>query len=500
MADRRSSKGSANASNYSPTFTETDDVSGREILDGKIELKPKITLFSGITVIVGSIIGSGIFVSPKGVLQEVGSVGLALLIWLLCGLFSMIGAYCYTELGTLIVRSGADYAYMYEAFGPFVAFLRLWVEAIVVRPCTTAVVALTFANYIIEPLFPTCEQPEVAVRLLAVICITTLMAINAWDVKWSMRVQNVFTMAKLFALVLIIITGIVQLFRGQVEFFSQPFDNSNWNPGAIAIAFYQGLFAYNGWNYLNYVVEELKDPYKNLPIASWASCILVTVIYVMANVAYFTTVSPQEMIDSSAVAVVFSQRLYGVMSWMMPVFVALSTFGGVNGILFTSSRLFFVGSREGHMPQILSFIQVNRLTPAPAAIFMGLCSMLYLVSTDMYLLINYVSFVCWLAIGLSVVALLYFRRTMPDAHRPIKVGLVWPIIYITISLVLVLIPLYTNPVETGFGCLIIATGIPVYLICVKWQTKPKSFEQFIEKMNTGIQKLLLVVPEEKKEK
>ena len=173
MADRRSSKGSANASNYSPTFTETDDTSGKEILDsGKIELKPKITLFSGITVIVGSIIGSGIFVSPKGVLQEVGSVGLALLIWLLCGLFSMIGAYCYTELGTLIVRSGADYAYMYEAFGPFVAFLRLWVEAIVVRPCTTAVVALTFANYIIEPLFPTCEQPEVAVRLLAVICIS----------------------------------------------------------------------------------------------------------------------------------------------------------------------------------------------------------------------------------------------------------------------------------------------------------------------------------------
>ena len=141
---------------------------------GEIKLKPKITLINGITVIVGSIIGSGIFISPKGVLQEVGSVGLSLVIWLACGLFSMIGAYCYTELGTAIVRSGADYAYMYEAFGPFLAFLRLWVEAIVVRPCSTAVVALTFANYVIEPLFPTCPQPEIAVRLLAVLCISKL--------------------------------------------------------------------------------------------------------------------------------------------------------------------------------------------------------------------------------------------------------------------------------------------------------------------------------------
>jgi len=107
--------------------------------------------------------------------QEVGSVGLSLVIWLLCGLFSMVGAYCYTELGTLIVRSGADYAYIYEAFGPFLAFLRLWIESMIVRPCIIAIVALTFANYVIEPLFPTCEQPDSAVRLLAAICISEFL-------------------------------------------------------------------------------------------------------------------------------------------------------------------------------------------------------------------------------------------------------------------------------------------------------------------------------------
>ena len=152
-----------------------DDAADKDITtvinDDVVKLKPKITLLNGITVIVGSIIGSGIFISPKGVVQEVESVGLSLIIWLACGLFSMVGAYCYTELGTVIVRSGADYAYIFEAFGPFPAFLRLWVECMIIRPCSAAVVALTFANYVIEPLFPTCPQPEVAVQLLAAVAI-----------------------------------------------------------------------------------------------------------------------------------------------------------------------------------------------------------------------------------------------------------------------------------------------------------------------------------------
>ncbi|CAH1783680.1 unnamed protein product [Owenia fusiformis] len=446
--------------------------------DGGVNLKPKISLLNGCTVIIGSIIGSGIFVSPKGVVGGCGSVGLSLIVWIACGLFSMIGAYCYAELGTAIVRSGADYAYIFEAFGPFLAFLRLWVECMIVRPCSLAIVALTFAYYVIEPLFPGCEQPDTAVRLLAAVCIVILTIINMYDVKWATRVQDVFTYAKVGALILIIITGFVQLGKGHYEHFLDPFKGTETDVGKVSMAFYSGLFAYNGWNYLNYVIEELKDPYRNLPRAIWISCTLVIVVYAFTNVAYFTTVSPQGIIDSPAVAVMFSQKLYGVMWWIMPIFVALSTFGGVNGILFTTARLFFVGAREGHMPQVLNMVSINRLTPAPAALFMGLTSLVYLCSSDMYALINYVGFVNWLAIGLSVVSLLYFRWKRPEMNRPIKVHLVWPIIYTLASIFLVILPFYASPVETAMGCAIIATGIPVYLICVKWTNKPKAFLRF----------------------
>ncbi|KAJ4450675.1 hypothetical protein ANN_02104 [Periplaneta americana] len=138
----------------------------------EICLKAKMSLLNGITVIVGSIIGSGIFVSPTGVLLNTGSVNLSLIVWVVSGVFSMVGAYCYAELGCMISKSGADYAYIMETFGPFMAFIRLWIECMIVRPCSQAIVALTFSVYVLKPFFPECQPPDEPVRLLAVCCIT----------------------------------------------------------------------------------------------------------------------------------------------------------------------------------------------------------------------------------------------------------------------------------------------------------------------------------------
>lgn len=168
---------SAMAGSEQSTEKESAKVITKASPDGKPEdsdvicLKPKMTLLNGVTVIVGSIIGSGIFVSPKGVSEGTGSVGLSLVVWVVSGIFSMVGAYCYAELGCMITKTGADYAYIMESFGPFVAFLRLWVECMIVRPCSQAIVALTFSFYVLRPLYPDCEPPDTAIRFLACLCI-----------------------------------------------------------------------------------------------------------------------------------------------------------------------------------------------------------------------------------------------------------------------------------------------------------------------------------------
>ncbi|XP_029821346.1 large neutral amino acids transporter small subunit 2-like, partial [Manacus vitellinus] len=163
-----------------------------------------------------NIIGSGIFVAPKGVLAHSGAVGPALLVWGLTGAVTAVGALCYAELGVCIPRAGGDYAYVSHVFGGLVGFLRLWISVLVIYPTNQAVIALTFANYVLQPLFPSCRTPEPAQRILAAACLLLLTWlnmlltwVNARSVRWATRVQDVFTAGKLLALGLIIGTGAV---------------------------------------------------------------------------------------------------------------------------------------------------------------------------------------------------------------------------------------------------------------------------------------------------
>ena len=309
--------------------------------------------------------------------------------------------------------------------------------------------------------------------------------------KWATRIQDAFTFAKIIALVIIILTGFFQLGKGKVENFT--FDDTETDITKIALSFYSGLFAYNGWNYLNFVIEELQDPERNLPRAIAISCSVVTLVYVMTNVAFYTSLSIPEVLGSEAVAVSFGSKLYGTYGkWIIPIFVAMSTFGGVNGILITSSRLFFAGAKEGQMPNILSMIQMRRHTPTPAVLAIAFLSLLYLCSSDIITLINYTGFGTWASIGLGVVCLPVLRMKHPEWKRPIKVNLIFPLIFIFASLFILIVPMIANPIYTGIGIAITLSGIPVYLIFLSCKRKQKIILDLSIMLTIWCQKLFLV--------
>ncbi|KAK2586913.1 hypothetical protein KPH14_009846 [Odynerus spinipes] len=462
----------------------------------KVRLKKQLGLLEGVAIILGIIFGSGIFVSPKGVIQEVGSVGVSLIIWVLCGLLSMIGALCYAELGTSIPRSGGDYAYIHEAFGALPSFLYLWAANLIFVPTTNAIMALTFAQYVLQPFFPNCSTPDDGIRLMAAVTICLLTFVNCYDVKETTKMQNVFMFAKIAALVIIIMAGLTWLFMGHTENFENAFENTNTDPGKIAVAFYSGIFSYSGWNYLNFMTEELKNPYVNLPRAIYISLPLVTLIYVLANVAYLSVLTPTAMIASDAIAVTFGDQLLGIMAWVIPVMVAISAFGGLSVHIMTSSRMCFVGARNGHFPSMLSHINVSRFTPTPALVFLCILSLIMLCTSDIFVLITYCSIVESFFIMLSVAGILWLRYKNPDMVRPIKVPLWIPITFVALCAFLVLVPCYERPYEVGMGILITSSGIPAYFMGVTWQNKPVWFQKINAKATHTVQKLFMSAREE----
>ncbi|XP_004924956.1 Y+L amino acid transporter 2-like [Bombyx mandarina] len=467
------------------------------MVEERIKMRKQLGLLEGVAIILGIIFGSGIFISPKEVLEKTGSVWSALIVWAACGVLATLGAMSYAELGTTLAQSGGDYHYINEAYGPLPAFLYLWDANFVFVPSTNAIMALTFTNNVVEPLFPNCPVNHISRKLIAASTICILTFINAYDIKFTTRIQNVFMFTKIMALVIIIIGGIVWILRGGTEHFENGWEGTKTSAAEWSVAFYSGIFSYSGWSYLNFMTEELRDPYVNLPRAIYISLPLVTVIYLLANMSYLAVLGPVGVTSTEAIAVDFADHALGWFKWAMPTLVAVAILGGLSVHIMTSSRMCFAGARNGHMPELLAHINVKCMSPMPSLVFLMLMSLLMLIPNNLTSLITYCTVVESFFTTLSCSAVLWLRYKRPELHRPIQVQLWIPVLFVVISTMLLVVPVISEPFAVLAGAGMTLAGVPVYLCLVR--TTPSPIKRLSVRFTYFCQKIFLCVVEDKEE-
>ncbi|NXY63487.1 S7A13 protein, partial [Callaeas wilsoni] len=458
------------------------------------QLKRNIGYFDGVSFIIGSIVGAGIFVSPTGVLKHsLLNVGVALTIWAASGLVSLMGALCYAELGTALPFSGGEYSHIKRGLGSLPAFAFIWTSTFT-KPASNAARALLFAEYATRPFYGICPAPDVLKKCLALAILWSLGILNGLSVRMAVWVQTVFTLLKMMALSVIAVGGIVLLVARQKESlarFEDMFGSEIPSASQVAEAFFQGLYAYGGWWSLNYMAEEMKHPSRNIPLTVMTAVPAVIVFYLLVNISYLTVLTPKEIVSSVAVAVTWADRVIPSVAWIIPLSVAVSIFGALNSSMFTLGRLNYAGSQSGHLPVLISMLNVHSCTPVPAMIFSTTIASIFIIPSDLITLTNYFGFSTWLMIGLTCASLIVLRYREPHLHRPYKVFLPVPFIMVVMSFFLVLAPIVWSPnLQYIYAFLFMLGSLIVYLPFIHF----KFHFAFLDKITCHLQLLLEVCP------
>lgn len=435
------------------------------------ELKAQFNLTHAVSLAVGQTIGSGIFISPNGVVKAVNSVGMSLLIWVLSGTLSLCGALCFCELGTMFKRSGGEYQYIKAAYGKVTAFVYIWVCGVIRNALGIAVIALTFSNYALS-LFMSDKDAgfEILQKIIATCAIALIIAVNSYSTRIGIVMQNTFTVLKLAALSVLILMGFTQLCMGKVGSLGDGFSGTSMNFAAWTGAFFSALWAYSGWNCINMMAGEIKNPKRNVPYALVITNIVMITIYLMANVSYHIILSIEELTTENAIALYAGDKFFGQFgkTWgkagkiFFGLSVAISTFGALSSSLMGASRLPFIAAQEDMFPRFVALIQKKTGTPIVGLLYMGVTASLCCWPSNIISLIQYVGFLSWAWWMMCFAAVPGLRYTMPDHPRSFRVFLGIPVLAVLSSLYLVIGPFYATPLPCVLWVCVALLGIPIY--------------------------------------
>jgi APA family basic amino acid/polyamine antiporter len=425
----------------------------------------RIGLFSGVMMVMGGIIGSGIFRSPQVVAQRVGTPGLTLGVWLLGGVIAMIGALIYAELGGRSPRAGGQYVYIRDAFGPLPAFLYAWALLLIIATGAIAAVGVTFADYAFA-LFGVEEGPSVALASAAII---VLSAINYVGVRPGAITQNIFTVLKLAALGALIVAGLAAL----AGFIPVPAADpaATAPPGnvvlAIGAALVPVLFSLGGWQQTNFIAEEIIAPERNLPRALIIGVAGVVAVYLLANYTYLITLGAAGLAASDAPASDAMTRLVGSDGrTLITAGIMVSTFGFLNLVILVTPRVIQAMAADGLFIPRLGRLHPRYRTPTAAIVLQGVWALVLVQSGRYGALLDYVVFADWIFFGLTAAALfVYRRRDIEGAHRGFRMpGFpLLPLLFIAAALYVVAGSISSNPGNALRGAALLAIGVPVFL-------------------------------------
>jgi basic amino acid/polyamine antiporter, APA family len=412
-------------------------------------------------VVVSGIIGSGIFINPYIVAQQVGSPALILAVWIAGGLIALCGAFVFAELATVLPRAGGQYAYFREAFGPLFGFLHGWGLMLIVQSGATAAVAVACAQYAAR----LAHLPAAWVVPLSIAILAALTLFHALGVKPGAVLVNLVTLAKTLALAALVL-GAFALAPSPA-----PSPRADFALSPFLGALIPTMFAYGGWQNACYVAEEVRDPERRLPRAILLGVGIVIAVYLGANVAYLRVLGAPALAATRTPAADLAAAVVGEGGAdAMSVLIVVSTFGFLNLALMTAPRVYFAMARDG-----LFFARVARVSPrthAPVAaiVTQGLLAAAFALSNTYAELLGYAVFADWIFFALAGVALLVFRRTRPDAPRPYPVPLypVTPLVFVAAGAGIVLNTFAVDGRDALAALAILAAGVPVYYAWVRW--------------------------------
>ncbi|HUZ45807.1 MAG TPA: amino acid permease [Terriglobia bacterium] len=438
------------------------DVKGSSPRAGVETLPREIGILGSTAIVVGTIIGSGIFLVPHDVALEVGSVASLYLVWIVGGALALAGALSLGELGAAMPEAGGIYVYLREAYGKLFAFLYGWGSLLVIDAGSAATLAVAFGIYssTFIPLTP-LEQ-----KLLGAATIIVLTFVNILGVRKGTAVQTIFTIAKLGGLAVII--GCAFLLPPITPAVSSaPLPVAHTTLSSFGIALVGVLWAYQGWHQLSYTAGEVKNPAWVLPRGFFLGTAIIVIVYLAANAAYLRVLPLHVMAEHQRVAATAMLWLLGPHgARFVSVLILCSIFGALNGTILTSPRVYYAMARDGVFFRAVARVHPRYRTPAVALAVLGGWATVLAMSGTFEELYTYVIFAMWIFSGAAIAGVIVLRRRLPDLPRPYRVWgyPILPVAFIVAALAIVVNTMVRKPLESFLGLALVLAGIPLYFI------------------------------------